>query len=78
MNPGSDKLGSNQRGSDSRPSSARPQALVFGLAVLAIGLLFWARFIIVTNHPRTAIAEPAAAASVPAADPPRAASPDAP
>lgn len=29
-----------------------------GLAVVALGLLFWARFIIVTNHPRTAIAEP--------------------
>ncbi|HVU63785.1 MAG TPA: hypothetical protein VHC70_07405 [Phycisphaerales bacterium] len=28
------------------------------LAVLAFGLLLWARFLLVTGHPRTAIAEP--------------------
>lgn len=30
----------------------------FALAVLALGLLLWARFLLVTGHPRTAIAEP--------------------
>lgn len=30
----------------------------FGLCVLALGLLIWARLMLVTSHPRTAIAEP--------------------
>lgn len=30
----------------------------FGLAVLALGLLIWARLMLVTNHPRVAVAEP--------------------
>lgn len=33
----------------------------FGLAACALGLLLWSRLILVTNHPRTAIAEPAPA-----------------
>ncbi len=33
---------------------------MFALAVLAFGLLLWARFLLVTGHPRTAIAEPPA------------------
>lgn len=28
------------------------------LAILVFGLLLWARFLLVTGHPRTAIAEP--------------------
>ncbi|HPO94066.1 MAG TPA: hypothetical protein PL072_11400 [Phycisphaerales bacterium] len=31
----------------------------FGLCVLALGLLIWARLMLVTNHPRIAVAEPA-------------------
>lgn len=30
----------------------------FGLGVLALGLLIWARLMLVTNHPRIAVAEP--------------------
>lgn len=30
----------------------------FSCVILAFGLLLWARFIIVTGHPRTAVAEP--------------------
>ncbi len=33
---------------------------MFAFAVLAFGLLLWARFLLVTGHPRTAIAEPPA------------------
>lgn len=40
-----------------------------GFGVCAIGLLLWARFILVTNHPRTAIAEPSKAAVQPAEKP---------
>lgn len=32
---------------------------MFACVMLAFGLLLWARFILVTGHPRTAIAEPA-------------------
>lgn len=31
---------------------------MFACVMLAFGLLLWARFILVTGHPRTAIAEP--------------------
>ncbi|MGD9688792.1 MAG: hypothetical protein AB7K52_02465 [Phycisphaerales bacterium] len=31
---------------------------VFGIAVMAMGLLLWARLILVTGHPREAIADP--------------------
>jgi hypothetical protein len=31
---------------------------LFGVALLAFGLLLWARFLLVTGHPRTAIADP--------------------
>ena len=37
---------------------ARP--LPFALVACCFGLLLWARLILVTSHPRTAIAEPAA------------------
>lgn len=30
----------------------------FGLGVLALGLLIWARLMLVTNHPRVAVADP--------------------
>ncbi len=31
---------------------------LFGVAVLAMGLLLWARLVLVTGHPRMALAEP--------------------
>ena len=31
---------------------------IFALVLVAFGLLLWARFLLVTGHPRTAIAEP--------------------
>lgn len=34
------------------------KATGFSCVILAFGLLLWARFIIVTGHPRTAVAEP--------------------
>ncbi len=37
---------------------ARRQMTVFSIAVMAFGLLLWARFILVTGHPRTATAVP--------------------
>lgn len=43
------------------PKPARSWTVRFGFfscAALAFGLLLWARLIVVTNHPRTAIAEP--------------------
>ncbi len=39
----------------------RPQVARLGLVVLVFGLLLWARFILVTGHPRTAVADPPAA-----------------
>jgi hypothetical protein len=38
----------------------------FGVAMLAFGLLLWARFILVSGHPRTAIADPPAEPAAPA------------
>lgn len=37
------------------------QYTVFSIACMAFGLLLWARFILVTGHPRTATARPEAA-----------------
>jgi len=37
---------------------------IFAIVLLAFGLLLWARFLLVTGHPRTAIAEPRAASQV--------------
>lgn len=42
-----------------RARALRPS--MFACVMLAFGLLLWARFILVTGHPRTAIAEPVAA-----------------
>ncbi len=36
----------------------------FGAAVLAMGLLLWARFLLITGHPKTAMATPEAPAAV--------------
>ncbi len=46
---------------------------LFACALLAFGLLLWARLILVTGTPRTAIAEPASSASqqTPAPEPAR-------
>lgn len=41
----------------SRLASRHPARSV-GLVVVVFGLLLWARFLLVTGHPRTAIAEP--------------------
>ena len=49
----------------SDPKPKKPRALpltAFGVAVVAMGLLLWARFLLVTGHPRTAIANPPVAA----------------
>lgn len=51
---------------DNRQTTSAGRTLritAFGLAVLALGLLLWVRFLIVTDHPRTAIAHPAAQAA---------------
>lgn len=40
------------------PISDSLRVTAFGIAVIALGLLLWARFLIVTGHPRTAIADP--------------------
>lgn len=40
-------------------TSRRLKVSIFACAVLAFGLLLWARFLLVTGHPRTAIADPA-------------------
>jgi hypothetical protein len=42
------------------PTSRHLKMSVFACAVLAFGLLLWARFLLVTGHPRTAIADPSA------------------
>lgn len=39
-------------------TSSRLKISVFACAILAFGLLLWARFLLVTGHPRTAIADP--------------------
>lgn len=39
-------------------ASSRLKLSIFACAVLAFGLLLWARFLLVTGHPRTAIADP--------------------
>jgi hypothetical protein len=41
-----------------RPPRAFRRPTMFAFAVLAMGLLLWARFLLVTGHPRTAIADP--------------------
>ncbi len=49
----------------SHPKSSKPGVLpltAFGVAVVVMGLLLWARFLLVTGHPRTAIANPPIAA----------------
>lgn len=42
-----------------RHATSSPLKLsVFACALVAFGLLLWARFLLVTGHPRTAIADP--------------------
>ena len=41
-----------------RATSRRLKVSIFACALLAFGLLLWARFLLVTGHPRTAIADP--------------------
>ena len=57
------KTRSRRHGSDAS-RCARPglRFTTFGVLMLAFGLVLWARFLLVTSHPRTAYAEPAAAA----------------
>ncbi|HMN39588.1 MAG TPA: hypothetical protein PKE29_02005 [Phycisphaerales bacterium] len=40
---------------------------MFAVALLVFGLLLWSRFLLVTGHPRTAIAQPPAPVQVGAA-----------
>lgn len=47
------------RGDRGPSGRSRLRVTGFGVAVLALGLLLWARFLIVTNYQRTALAEPA-------------------
>ena len=44
-----------------RPGRPGPMAA----AVIVLGLLLWAKLLLVTNHPRTAVARPDATATVP-------------
>lgn len=44
---------------DNREATS-PTTLKLGLVVAVFGLLLWARFLLVTGHPRTAVADPAA------------------
>lgn len=41
----------------------RRQISIFSLVLVAFGLLLWARLVLVTGHPRTATADPQAAAA---------------
>jgi len=41
-----------------RDSRTRSMLIWPGVAVLVFGLLLWARFLLVTGHPRTAVADP--------------------
>ena len=43
-----------------RPSRPVSRLIWPGLAVVVFGLLLWARFLLVTGHPRTAVADPPA------------------
>lgn len=42
----------------------RLRCTLLGVAIFAFGLLIWSRLLLVTNYPKTAIAEPAAAERV--------------
>lgn len=44
-------------------SGRRMHLTRLALVVLVFGLLLWARFLLVTGHPRTALAQPAHAAA---------------
>jgi hypothetical protein len=44
--------------------SIHPAVLRTGVVVLVFGLLLWARFLLVTGHPRTAMADPPATGQV--------------
>jgi hypothetical protein len=41
----------------------RLRCTLLGIAIFAFGLLIWSRLLLVTNYPKTAIAEPAAQSS---------------
>ena len=50
-----------------RLSRNRFRVTLLGIACIAFGLLIWSRLLLVTNYPKTAIAEPAPAARAAAA-----------
>lgn len=52
-----------------RSGLPRLRITLLGVAVLAFGLLIWSRLLLVTNYPKTAIADPPAAAERVAANP---------
>lgn len=43
---------------ENTPRGRRLPFTLFGAVVLAFGLLLWARLLLVTGHPKTAVAEP--------------------
>lgn len=45
-----------------RSTLPRLRITLLGVAMLAFGLLIWSRLLLVTNYPKTAIADPPAAA----------------
>ncbi len=63
--PSSDEFDAVESDAPYRPRHQRAIRVgSFGIIVaIVFGLLLWARFVIITGHPRTAIAEPPAAAA---------------
>jgi hypothetical protein len=58
--PAVDSRGMVLKMTSNTAKSSRFKLSLFACAVLAFGLLLWARFLLVTDHPRTAIAQPPA------------------
>lgn len=47
-----------ETGAGPRATRLRVRVTAFGVAVVALGMLLWARFLIITNYQRTAYAQP--------------------
>jgi len=50
------------RSGHNRKGPSRVRVTLLGIACVAFGLLIWSRLLLVTNYPKTAIAEPQASA----------------
>lgn len=48
------------RSGQTRSGTSRVRVTLLGIACVAFGLLIWSRLLLVTNYPKTAIAEPQA------------------